>query len=254
MITTQPGLPWQSDNSTIRRSKLKILSWNLGHQTREKPLAAGLLDAIKQLGPDVLVLNEFVDGPTRQSLYQGLGESGFAWRLVSDRVGRHNQVLIASKSPLLPGLMRGPDMPGGAGASNFLHVQLENFELVGLRAPAYKTQGELQQYWSLLSEQVTGSAGRRMVWIGDLNADPDRPRYVGGRTLRSLEASGWQLPRPTGTWSFVKGTRIDHALVAKELCLLSARYVIEVNGRLVVSAVPGEGISDHAALEIHIQT
>lgn len=233
---------------------MKIISWNLGHQTREKPLAAGLIDAIECLNPDVLVLNEFVDGPTRQTLYHGLERLGLSSRLLSERVGRHNQVLVASRRPLFPGLMRGPNMPGGAGASNFLHVHLEGLELVGLRVPAYKSSVERHGYWTLLSEQITQTEDRRIVWIGDLNADPDKPRYIGGRFLRELENSGWQLPRPSGPWSFVKGSRIDQALVAKDIPLVSARYVTDINGQPVASSIPGEGISDHAALEIHIQS
>ena len=232
---------------------MKILSWNLGHQTREKPLAVGLIDAIEWLNPDVLVLNEFVDGPTRQTLYYGLERLGLSSRLLSERMGRHNQVLIASRRPLVPGSMRGPDIPGGAGESNFLHVHLDGLELVGVRVPAYKSSVERHAYWTMLSEQITETADRHIVWIGDLNADPDRPRYIGGRFLRGLEDSGWQLPRPSGPWSFVKGSRIDHALVAKDIPLVLARYVTDINGQPVVSAIPGERISDHAALEVHIQ-
>ena len=39
---------------------IRIVSWNLGHQTHEWPIPLGFIDTVKALLPDVLVLNEYV--------------------------------------------------------------------------------------------------------------------------------------------------------------------------------------------------
>jgi endonuclease/exonuclease/phosphatase family metal-dependent hydrolase len=141
-------------------------------------------------------------------------------------------------------------MPGGAGESNFLHVKLPaaGMEVVGLRAPAYETSAELKAYWEQLAALVRSTFERRIVWIGDLNADPDTPSRIGGRHLAELERQGWQLPRPSGPWSFVKGTRIDHVLLSPSVPFVSAEYVTSIGGLDVASNDRAARVSDHAAL------
>ncbi len=229
---------------------MKIVSWNLGHQTREDPIPAALVTSVEALAPDMLVLNEFVDGPTRGPLIAALDRVGLSHVLPSKRVGRHNQVLIAARSMLVAGELSGPSMPGGAGESNFLHVKLPaaRMEFVGLRAPAYETSAELKAYWEQLAALVRSTFKRPIVWIGDLNADPDTPSYIGGRHLAELERQGWQLPRPSGPWSFVKGTRIDHVLLSPSVPFVSAEYVTSIGGVDVASNDKATRVSDHAAL------
>lgn len=141
-------------------------------------------------------------------------------------------------------------MPGGAGESNFLHVKLPaaGMEVIGLRAPAYETSAELKSYWEQLAALVQSTFERPTVWMGDLNADPDTPSYIGGRDLAQLERQGWQLPRPSGLWSFVKGTRIDHALLSPSVSFVSAEYVTSIGGVDVASNDKATRVSDHAAL------
>ena len=229
---------------------MRVVSWNLGRQTREAPNPALLQFALSVRRPEVLVLNEFVDGPTRATLREGLSVLGLSHIRVSERVGRHNQVLIASTTPVELGALKGPEMPGGAGESNFLHVHLQTraLEVVGLRVPAYKTSRDQHEYWSQLATRIRENVDRRIVWIGDLNADPDSPAYVGGRYLAELRADGLQLPRPEGEWSFARGTCIDHVIAAPAVNLLSAEYVSVIEGIAVASLDPGNRVSDHAAL------
>jgi len=43
-------------------NSMRVASWNLCHQTRERPLNPIFHLAVRALVPDVLVLNEYVDG------------------------------------------------------------------------------------------------------------------------------------------------------------------------------------------------
>jgi len=141
-------------------------------------------------------------------------------------------------------------MPGGAGESNFLHVHVPKvaIEVVGLRAPAYETQKELHEYWTQLSAIIRATSKRRIVWIGDLNANPDEPSYVGGKYLATLRQDGWSVPRASGPWSFIKGTRIDHVLASAAITITSAEYVSNISGVAVASDETKSRVSDHAAI------
>lgn len=238
---------------------MRIVAWNVAHATREKVVGPGLLRAIADLRPDVLTLNEYVHGPSRSSLLSGLHEFGLPHVVISDRIGINNQVLVAARSPCLRGDLTGPATTDGAGASNFLHVYIPSarLELVGLRAPAYERRGELRRYWDELSRIIDVVRGRRILFVGDFNVDPDRDRYVGTPHIRRLEAAGWQLPRSTGPWSCEtragRRSRIDHALVAPVLALPSADYVVEEAGTWRVGNASG-AISDHAPLVVEIDS
>lgn len=227
---------------------MRVVSWNLRHQTREAPIRSGLAPALAALAPDVLVLNEFVDGPSRAGLREALRSIGLKHIHCSTRIGRHNQVLIASREECAPGNLKGPSLQGGAGESNLLHVHFSSgIELVGLRAPTYVGQARLE-YWERLSALIRSTSKRPIAWIGDLNADPDGPRSFGGRYLSTLEREGWSLPRAVGTWSFCRGSRIDHVLVAKELDCSSAQYVVNLDGDSIAGPSAKDHVSDHAAL------
>jgi hypothetical protein len=231
---------------------LVVMSLNVAHKTREAPIAFWLAEAVQSIEPDVLVLNEYVDGPSRKELHAHLARAGLTHVSVSHRQGIHNQVLVASRFLLEPGDLRGPSLPGGAGESNFLHVRIPEVELevVGLRAPMYRTAMETSDYWQLLEPLVASTLPRRILWIGDLNADPGS-QTAGGKALRRLRDNGWTVPDPSGGWSFVSGSRIDHALLAPAWRVLEAQYVAEVGG-IVIASPRESAISDHAALIVTV--
>jgi hypothetical protein len=123
----------------------------MGHQTREAPIADALGEVLQELQPDVLVLNEFVDGTSRGDLRRTLERLEMPHIHVSRRIGRHNQVLIASRAAAVPGGLEGPILEGGAGESNFTHLRFATgHELVGLRVPAYRRRPDLTNYWEQL--------------------------------------------------------------------------------------------------------
>ena len=43
----------------------RIIAWNINHRIREKAIPDQMIEAIVSLGPDVIVLTEYVHGTTR---------------------------------------------------------------------------------------------------------------------------------------------------------------------------------------------
>ena len=232
---------------------MRIVSWNLGHQTRELPFKPLFQDAVTALRPDVLVLNEYVHGTTRASFVSWLGELGLKNHEVSTRQGTQNQILIASRSRLECGDLIGPSSEGGGGQSNFLHVKLPEVgvEIVGLRVPAYEQKAYLTEFWQRLIAVITSAADRPIMFIGDFNADPDGQYHTGSKQFAALRVSGWQLPSPTGTRSFKSGTRIDHAVASVSFGAIHAAYVEEVNG-ISLCGLSSQAISDHAPIVVEL--
>jgi len=234
---------------------MRIVSWNLGHQTVERPLKAAFGRAVHALAPDTLVLNEYVDGPSRVAMKEDLARHGLACLAVSRRVGRNNQVLVASRFAFEVGALSGPAVTD-AGISNFLHVRFrdQRLELVGVRVPAYDSR-ERAEYWQCLSNLISETVDRPMMFVGDFNADPTNKRSAGGRAMATLIAGGWQIPAAIGDWSYCSSraqTRIDHAIVAPELFTLSAEYCHSIGG--VECAGTGAALYDHAPLMVEIRT
>jgi Endonuclease/Exonuclease/phosphatase family len=216
------------------------------------------MEAIAKLSPDILVLNEYVHGLTRDPFVESLKTAGFVHVSVSNRIANNNQVLIASHYPFLSGGIFGPQTEDGGGESNFLHVVFAEFQLevVGIRAPAYTKGAVLRDYWANLARLIRSTVSRRIIFVGDFNADPDVPSNPGAATLAALQAEGWHLSSPSGAWSFVSGTRIDHALSSPAAFPVRGAYVSRLEGIDLASLDKATRISDHAALvvEFHVQS
>lgn len=236
---------------------MRLVSWNLAHQCREDPIPPSFFEAVELLAPDVLSLNEYVHGHSRADLSERLKDLGLQYLQVSHRLNGHNQVLVASRHPLERGELAGPTTANLGGESNFLHVRIPQADLdfVGLRAPAY-TGATLTNYWVGLVNIIRSCEDRRIVFMGDLNTDPDQPRRPTAKYLLGLRKTGWQVPAPEGEWSFVSksgsGTRIDHAVASSAMHIAAARYVA-CAGPLKLAAPNRAGaVSDHAPLMIEL--
>jgi exonuclease III len=233
---------------------MRIVSWNLGHQTRERELKTVFGPAIRALSPDTLILNEYVDGGSRGELKADLAGLGLSSLRVSKQVGKNNQVLIASRNGFDEGDLSAPRTTD-ADPSNFLHVRFsgEGFELVGVRVPAY-SGAQRTKYWAELTTLITSTANRRILFVGDFNADPASRELPGGRALAGLAAAGWQIPSPRGAWSYcsVRSTsRIDHAVVSPRLVVTDAEYLNQIGD--VVCAGNTKELYDHAPLVIEVR-
>ncbi len=91
------------------RGDVRLVAWNMGHQTKECPINELFHSVVKQLSPEILTLNEYVHGSSRGALIGSLGASGLTHWDVSDREGTNNQVLIASRYPFQRGDLKGPE-------------------------------------------------------------------------------------------------------------------------------------------------
>jgi hypothetical protein len=233
---------------------MKIIAWNLGHQTQERGMKPRFVEVIDKLRPEVITLNEYVHGSTREPLVEALARIGLIHIEISKRVLSNNQVLIASRTPLHVGDLLGPSTEDGGGESNFLHVNVPDFglEIVGVRAPAYASTVTLDDYWQKLAGIIRSTRERRIVFIGDLNADPEVSNNPGARYLAVLRAEGWNIPFPSGAWSHISGTRIDHAVASPAVTGVNAQYMTQLGDIDLASRNTATRISDHAALLLQI--
>lgn len=187
---------------------MKFAAWNLHHQARRRRIPPSIEAAIAGLEVDVLVLNEFVDGPGRGWFRACLDRVGLGNQVLSHTTARHNQILIAAREPIFVGDLQAPTFDGSA-RSNFLHVVLgSGLELVGLRVPAYEPAADLLAYNAQLAE-VLGTIGeRRLIVTGDFNLDrseghcPTRFRLRSGRPAR---VSSPRTPLVRGATSTTQG-------------------------------------------------
>lgn len=219
-----------------------------------------VLTVIDELSPDLVTLNEYVDGDERTPFKKGLREIGFPHISVSQKYKRQNQVLIASKTEHKRGDLR-PPLYDEAAISNFLHVIVPTFaiEVVGLRAPAYKRTQDQKIYWSDLLAIFKSVAARRIVFVGDFNCNPVNSNTPGARSLNQLCKEGWELPIPSGPWSYIscngrKRSALDYALCSPAVENLSGTYISAVGSCLVAGTKEQNPISDHAVLMSEIGT
>jgi len=238
---------------------LRIVAWNLNHRTYKKAIPQGLPEGIISLQPDVVVLTEYVEGPGHVAFCDALYSGGLVTPLRTPiKGGRHNQVLIVSSSTASRGTFAPPDTLGHA-SSNCLRVRLDDpsIDVVGLRVPDYKSTKETLAYWDWFETAVGPLSTYPTVIIGDLNVDP-RSNDPGADHLRRLVDAGWQLPDPTGPWSYIPHSegapsRLDHALVSPGLTVNATAYITSKNGY----PFAGDGsayFSDHALLVLEVMT
>lgn len=239
---------------------MRVVALNMNHKASERAIKLQFVDAIKKLQPDLLTLNEYVHGSTRDPLVDALSHIGLPHTLVSrqvtDKDNRlNNQVLFASWYPLEAGGLLGPTTEDGGGESNFLHIRIPAVELevVGVRAPAYTSTAVLRDYWQALATTVRSTRDRPILFVGDFNADPDVPNRVGGQHLAALRADGWQIPVAEGRWSFKSGSRIDHTIASPSVTVSASRYVTQIEEILFASQDSESAISDHAALVFEVR-
>lgn len=240
---------------------MKVLTWNLNHRIRQKAIPDGLGELFSGLNADVVLLNEFVDGPTRAPFRESLRSAGYGHQLVSSTPVRHNQVFAAARQPLSLGDLDPPSMDGSA-RSNFLHIRFEHtpVQLVGFRAPAYETATERRAYWAQLVVIMQQVSDRRIVFAGDINRNPFAGAGMGDvPEVRFAECHAYTVANPAGEWSYINhaGTfknRIDHVLHTQAISVEGATYVTDFNGRVLAGPGAMNPISDHAALTFTVVT
>ncbi len=239
---------------------LRVLGWNLNHRARARAIPAMLVDAIASLQPDVIVLNEYVHGDSRQPFLEQLARRGFPyWQVSRVTPLGENHVLIASRGPVEFGHIQAPALEKSM-PSNFLHVILrqDGCEILGLRIPDYSNDPKTKSAcWNWINETASTVRDRPFVLIGDFNTDPDDPESLCKGCIGTLTDGGWQMASPAkeeaSFWT-VKGRpcRLDHAFVSRHFTVLESRYVCDLGVLGSVGRTKG-ALSDHAILLMDIE-
>ena len=233
---------------------MRIAAWNVAHQILPRPFPAEVMQAFLTLGPDVVVLTEYVPGPDHERVVVDLTAAGFAGIHISDRVERQNQVLVATRMVSDRGAWIAPDIRPQV-PPNFLHVVVPELDLqiVGLRIPMFiagDTASE-HEYREWLREQASEWGQYPTILVGDLNAGPHRARSWQWRSLESFAEVGWSLVTLSDGWSYMSRvghtSGIDHALLSPALTAMEARYVTKADGMVLAGRHP-PAPSDHAVL------
>jgi endonuclease/exonuclease/phosphatase family metal-dependent hydrolase len=242
-------------------TRLRIGSWNLGHQLRTTSVSVEVLEVIRAHALDVVVLTEVMPPNSAHPLRDQFAALGMHMSAYSPG----ERVVIAARSPIEQGDLTACDLTS-ATRPNFRHVRMREWslEIVGMRVPMFGgVPGAKRRYWEWFDGETTTWQARRLVAIGDFNADPRRARRLGGRSLHALTQRGWEVSDPPEPWSHpfkhpegmppTAGSRLDHALVSPHLSLRSAHYITAWQGCIIVQARKPR-LADHALLVVEVET
>jgi endonuclease/exonuclease/phosphatase family metal-dependent hydrolase len=229
---------------------MKLLTWNVNHRTLPRPIPDLVPAAIEELSPDLLVLTEYVRGPSHRSFLSRLAGLGLCHALVSPETRGQNSVMMACRRPLAPGHISAPPI-APALPYNFLHVELseDRLQVLGIRIPDYSRQSRIRKAcWDWLCSRAAELVHSPIVMIGDFNSDPNYSKFRCGDRFAQLVEDGWQLALPKDGASYWSpnnhAVRIDHAFVSKDYRVISARYIDRV-GKLILANMTCPLISAH---------
>lgn len=222
---------------------MRLVTWNVGHQTKRRTLPKAVAAGLVELRPDVIVLTEYVYDDGHSGFLAALSEAKLKHWRVSAYVPGQNQVLVISKHALSEGAVRCNARLSNATAPNWLHVRTDGVDVVGFRRPMFKgvPQG-VARYWDWFNGAIKPLAPGSAVILGDFNAD------AGSAVLRGPVREGWRLVTPGSGWSFKGKTgresAIDHAFVSPNAGIGDARYVVD--SPFCSFAGADDSYSDHA--------
>ena len=237
---------------------MNIISWNLNHRTNEKPIPDEAVEFFRLKNADVIILNEFVDAPSRDSFKEALRALGYTHQSISPKFKKHNQIFIASKHEIVLGDLEAPPMDN-ASKGNFLHVILpqHNMELVGFRAPSYKTAALRREYWNQVYTIMDIAKARPICFIGDVNTNPFKKAGDDITEITLPDVCGYRAPNPKGDWSYksINGkyaTRIDHAYLSDSLDYSNPEYIVSYEGITLAGSKYDHPVTDHAVYSIDL--
>jgi endonuclease/exonuclease/phosphatase family metal-dependent hydrolase len=182
---------------------MKLIAWNINHRTRQRRIPQTMVPAIASLNPDVVVLTEYVTGPTRDVFIRDLADSGLSEICTSKYVQGHNGVLIASRTAIWRGAIRAPEI-APAVPPNVLHVKLPELgiDILGIRSPDFsRALSSKRETWDWIQRTANKLRLRPSIILGDFNTDPsysvarcgDRIRQLTD-SKRAAEAPGMNSP------------------------------------------------------------
>ncbi len=237
---------------------MKLITWNINHRASQKRIPPSMAAGLSSLFPDVIILTEYVIGPSHESFIEELSASGFGHISISPYAYRENQILIAANSALLSGALKAPSIAPSV-TTNFLHVHMKGhgLDIIGIRVPDYSKQPSIRnQCWDWIEDMAKVIEKEPYVIIGDFNTDPSYPLNKSGNRISNIVMAGWQHALPQSGFSYLPvnggtGKRLDHAFVSKHFIIHRTEYIWESNGYIFAGKVPG-AMSDHALLVVDI--
>ncbi len=235
---------------------MKILSWNILHGAGKR--APEIVEIIAKEDPDIVTLQEFRHGSSKQVLLDGLADMGLDEQYVPDtNSARDNSVIIASKYNFQANIFpRDSALPARAIRAFF--PDLAELNLIAAHLPQKQKQ---PPYLHALIDLEDYFLEENSVIIGDLNTgipfeDSETKSFDHTFLFQQLLRNGWvdawrsrNKDKREFTWISTKqknGFRYDHALVSPELNqnITSIQYNHEV--RL-------NGVSDHSLLIVEFE-
>ncbi len=235
---------------------MKILSWNILHGGGQR--ANDILDAINKEQPDIVTLQEFRHGSSKDALLTGLKEMGLDEQYVPETTSaRDNSLIIASsynfQATTFP---KGEPLPARAVRAFF--PDLDELNLIAVHLPQKKKQ---PPYLHALIDLDKDFLSENSLIIGDMNVgipfeDSETKSFEHTFLFQQLLRDGWvdtwrsRTPKAREyTWISTKqknGFRYDHALASASFdkLITSVHYNHEV--RLA-------GISDHSYMMIETE-
>ena len=241
-------------------------TWSINLLPKDK--MEGTLDKLllwaTTYGRYIIVLTEYVPGKLHDKFTADLNALGFTWIIShpSPTIRRQNQVLIASRMPLVEGDIQAP-LISPAFPSNVLHVRVpeHGFEVLGLRVPMPLNPEIRSKYWNWLIEAAQQLRDRPGIIIGDLNNDTGAKGPNGGVRFNQLKEGGWYRAPASGKSYWSKDgmveSRLDHALFSPHFVIGKTEYITESGRYLFANTQPKKfnpkALSDHAILLVEFE-
>jgi exonuclease III len=234
---------------------MKILSWNILHGGGKR--ANDILDVINKEQADIVTLQEFRHGSSKEILLDGLSDMGLNEQYVpTTNSARDNSLIIASsynfQAQIFP---KGGDIPARAIRAFF--PDLAELNLIAAHLPQKKKQ---PPYLHALIDLDKSFLTENSLIIGDLNCgipfeDSETKSFEHTFLFQQLMRDGWEdtwrsrnKTKREYTWISTKqknGFRYDHALASAELNNKIKTVSYNHDVRL-------KGISDHSLITVDI--
>jgi len=198
---------------------MKVIAWNVNHRAKEKKIPGNMVDGIVSLNPDVVILTEFVQGPSRDKFIKSLVNSGLVHVRISNYVPAENNILVASRFIINIGEIKAPGIAPSI-PYNFYHIELptEDIHILAIRIPDYSSFPKIKRdYWDWILDMASQVKDKNCLFCGDLNTSPEYTKAKCGDRIQKLIDLGWKKVSPdTGnTYWNPKGygVQIDHAFI-----------------------------------------
>ena len=232
---------------------MKILTWNINHRIHPKKIPPQMAEAIASLSPNIIVLTEYVEGPSHNQFMDDLKSCGFPHHLLSPFGERQNRILIASQSALKEGTIKGPEKIIPAVPCNVLHVIEKDtgIGILGLRMPLPMNSTQKKAWWDWVTTVALENQDIPFIITGDFNTDPVLSKGPNGKIrFDYLQENGWicDIPGTSSWWWNNKDEyswKLDHTLLTRRHFSKPRSEYLTESGPYCFARKPG-AMSDHA--------